>query len=288
MNELATVNQAELADLAAELGAKSSASNGPRMPMLRINRAFEDADGRELPRGHIFLSGEKPVYATEVKFRPLSHHFQYSKYDAAANKYTCTSRQISDWSEEARDTQGTIRCGKPDGKTMQTLSADERSKYRDVKLARLVRGVVSYTGKTIDGEEVTIENQPCLLKLTGQNNFQSGSGDRPYAPFEEQFKRRIPKGYDMWNFEVTLTTKKNKNATGDIVWYTFEYAFDPTSPLPVTQEIFDSVKAVADLVRAENKQVDDAYMSAIRDGIDATEYSFLDDGDLDSDLEDVA
>jgi hypothetical protein len=287
MNEITTFNAADLADLAKELGAKSSASNGQRIPVLRINRALEDDKGRELPRGQMFLSGDTPVYATEVTFRPLSHHFQYSKYDSATKKYTCWTRQIADWGEEPRDTKGTLRCGKPDGKTLNAMDRDARAKYKDVKLVRLVRGLVTYTGKTIDGEEVTIENQPCILKLSGQNNFQSGEG-KPYAPFEEQFKKRIPKGYEMWNFEVTLTTKKHKNETGDVIWYTFEYGFDPTLPLPVTQNIYDSVVAVAQIVREENAKVDKAYMAALKGDIDnLDDYEVLGE-DLDNDLEDVA
>jgi hypothetical protein len=288
MNELTTINPADLAALATELGAKSSAGNGgQRVPVLRINRAIEDAEGRELPRGQMFLTGDNPVYATEVTFVPLSHHFQYSKYDSEAKKYTCWTRQIADWGDEPRDTKGTLRCGKPDSKTLNALGRDERAKYKEVKLVRLVRGLVSYTGKTIDGEEVTIENQPCLLKLSGQNNFQSGDG-KPYAPFEEQFKKRIPKGFEMWNFAVTLTTKKNKNDTGDIMWYTFEYSFDATKPQPVTQTVYDSLLAVLEIVREENKKVDAAYMDAIRGKVDDLDtYTVLGD-DLDDDLEDVA
>lgn len=288
MNDLTTVSSADLAELAAELGAKRTDTGGPRIPLLRINRAVEDDQGRELPRGKIFIAGENPVYADSVTFRPISHHFQYSKYDSEKKKYVCMSRQIADWGEEARDTQGTVRCGKPDSKSMRGMDRDQRAKYKDIKLARLIRGVVSYTGKDIDGNEVTIENQPVLLKLTGQNNFQSGA-DKPYAPFEEQFKKKIPSGYDMWNFDVTLTSKKHKNDTGDIIWYTFEYAFDPKNPQPLTNELFESIKAVSKIVKDENAKVDQAYMAAIRGDLDddADIYERLGD-DLDDDLEDAA
>ena len=286
MNDLTTFNPADLADLAKELGATSSARTTQRIPVLRINRLVEDDDGRLLPRGQIFLSGDTPAYTDKVTFRPLSHHFQYSKYDSVTKKYTCWTRQIADWGDEPRDTKGTLRCGKPDGKTLKLLGSEERTKYKDVQLVRLVRGLVSYTGKTIDGQEVTVENQPCILKLSGQNNFQSGE-KKPYAPFEEQFKNRIPKGFEMFHFEVTLTTKKHKNDAG-VMWYTFEYAFDPTQPLTVTQDIYDSIVAVAELVREENKKVDAAYMKAIRGAVDDLgDYEVLGD-DLDDDLEDVA
>lgn len=286
MNDLTTFNPADLADLAKELGATSSARTTQRIPVLRINRLVEDDDGRLLPRGQIFLSGDTPAYADKVTFRPLSHHFQYSKYDSVTKKYTCWTRQIADWGDEPRDTKGTLRCGKPDGKTLKTLSSEDRAKYKDVQLVRLVRGLVSYTGTTIDGQEITVENQPCILKLSGQNNFQSGE-KKPYAPFEVQFKDRIPKGFEMFHFEVTLTTKKHKNDAG-VMWYTFEYTFDPTQPLPVTQNIYDSIMAVAELVREENKKVDAAYMKAIRGAVDDLgDYEVLGD-DLDDDLEDVA
>jgi hypothetical protein len=63
MNELTTIDQAELAELAKELGATSSARTTQRVPVLRINRLVEDDDGRELPRGQIFLTGDNPAYA---------------------------------------------------------------------------------------------------------------------------------------------------------------------------------------------------------------------------------
>ena len=94
-------------------------------------------------------------------------------------------------------------------------------------------------------------------------------------------------GFEMFHFEVTLTTKKHKNDAG-VMWYTFEYAFDPTQPLTVTQDIYDSIVAVAELVREENKKVDAAYMKAIRGAVDdLDDYQVLGD-DLDDDLEDVA
>lgn len=287
MNALTTVSAADLAKLAEELGAARVEQRGVRIPVLRINRVVEDNDGNLLPRGEIYLDNEIPVYAKSVTFRPLSHHFQYSKFDSASRKYTCWSRQISDWGDEPRDTNGTLRCGKPDSKAMRQMDREERGKYKDVKLTRLVRGIVSYTGTTQSGEEVTVENQPCLLKLTGQNNFQSGA-DKPYAPFEEQFKKRIPAGYDMWNFDLTLTSKRHRNDAGDIVWYTFEYAFDPTSPQPMTDDIYQSVIHIAKLVREENQKVDEAYMKAIKGDFEyADVYEQLGD-DLDDDLEDVA
>lgn len=285
-NELTTVDQAELKALAAELGAVSTQRNAhARVPLLKINRDVEDAKGRELPRGKFFLTGENPAYADTVTFRPLSDHFQYSRWDAEQKKFTCRSRQISDWKDEARDTCGTIRCGKPSGQDWESLSEAQKEKARAVKLTRLVRGLVSYTGTTLDGEEVTYDMQPCLLRLTGQNNFQTG-GKRPIAPFEEHFKKRIPTGYEMWQFDLTLSAEKHRNDAG-VIWYTFKYDFDPNAIIPTTVPVFESVKAVAELVRSENKLVDDAYMKAIRNNVDDAVYDVFGD-DLDSDMEDVA
>ena len=286
MNDLTVVDASALAALSGELGVKAQKSSSVRIPVLKINRAVEDENGKELPRGKIFLTGDKPAYADSVTFRPLSHHFQYSRYDAQSKRFDCWTRQIGDWSEELRDTKGTIRCGRPDGKAMRNMTRDQKQRFKDVKLSRLVRGLVSFTGTTVDGEEVTYENQPCMLKLTGQNNYQSGSGDKPYAPFEAQVRDHVPTGYELWNYELTLTTKKHRNDDGSVIWYTFEYAFDPKDPKQVTKEIYDSIISVRDIVREENAKVDAAYMAAIRgerdlDGV----YSALGD-DLDDDLAD--
>lgn len=289
MSDLVLVEGFNLQDIAAELGATTEQQgSGARLPSLRINRAVEDAEGRNLPRGAFFLSGQDvTAYADSVKFRPLSHHFQYMQYDATEKKYVNWTRQISSFKEEARDIKGTLRCGRPDSKAMNQLTREEKQRFKDIKNVRLVRGIVSFTGKTLDGEEITYENVPCLLRLTGQNNFQS-SDKGVYAPFDAQFRDRIPRGYEIWNFELDLTSKKHRSEDGQTIWYTIEYNMDPKNPLPISQEIYDSIVYVTTMVREENAEVDKKYTEALMgnrgfdDAIDALGSS------LDDDLEDVA
>lgn len=289
MNNIVAVEGFNLSDLAAEMGARSNAeSSGARIPSLRVNRAVEDKDGRELPRGHFFLTGQdETAYAESVTFRPLSHHFQYMEYDAADKKYTCWTRQISDFKEEARDIRGTLRCGRPDSKTMNSLTREEKQRYKNIKNIRLVRGLVSFVGKTLDGKEVTYENVPCLLRLTGQNNFR-GTDKGIYAPFDAQVKDRIPRGYEMWNYELTLTSQKHRSDDGETIWYTIEYAMDPKNPLAISQEVYDSIVYLTTMVRQENAEVDAQYAKALMG--DRTYDDAMDalDGSLDDDLEDVA
>lgn len=289
MNDLVISEGFNLKDLSAEMGtAADTGGSGGRMKSLRVNRAVEDKDGRELPRGHFFLTGEdETAYAASVTFRPLSHHFQYMQYDAATKKYVCWSRQISSFQEEARDIRGTLRCGRPDSKALAQLSREEKQKYKDIKNIRLVRGVVSFVGKTLDGKEVVYENVPCLLRLTGQNNFQS-SDKGVYAPFDAQVRDRVPRGYELWNFDLTLTSKKNRSDDGETIWYTIEYNLDPKDPKPVTQEVYDSIVHIAGMIRNENATVDKQYAAALmgdRDYDDAIEAL---GASLDDDLEDAA
>ena len=281
-----------LADLAAEMGATAEEqTSGARLPLLKTNRRIKDENKKSLPLGAFYLTGQdKIAYAVSevgkpiVKFRPLSHHFQYTHYDAEKDKFVSKSRQIASFTEEARSTNGMLRCGKPDGKTMRTLTSEERTKYKAIKNTRLIRGLVSYTGETAEGEKVTYTNEPCLIKLTGQNNFAS-SDKGVYARFDAQVRDLIPRGYEMWNFDLDIHADEHTSDDGSMFWHTFEWTLNPKDPQAMTQDVYDSVVHIAETIRKENAEVDAAYFDAVKQqaGIDGAIRSLGDD--LDDDFE---
>ena len=59
--------------------------------------------------------------------------------------------------EEARDQMGGVMCGLPTFEDQQAMDLKEREKYNGIDRYRIIRGVVSYTGMTVKGKEVTIE-----------------------------------------------------------------------------------------------------------------------------------
>ena len=117
MNELATISRSEQLELAATLGM--GGTDGPsgtdRLPELKINYQEENEQGQELPRGQLYVkgTGEDPIFAKTVTFRPLSQLFQWIEYDPEANKVANKTLMIPMLRDEARDMKGTVRCGKP-------------------------------------------------------------------------------------------------------------------------------------------------------------------------------
>ena len=288
MTELIVADGFDLQDLAAEMGASAEKTQGARLPRLTTNRRIKDDDGNRLELGHFYLTGQdETAYAESVKFRPLSHHFQYVKYNTEEKKMENWTVQASNFREEFRDVKGTIRCGRPDGKVMNKMTADQRKKYKDVKNVRLIRGLVSFVGKTPAGEEVTYDNVPCLVKLSGQNNFQVNEKG-VYARFDKQVRDVIPRGYEMWNFELDVTSKEHFSDDGSVFWHTFEWSLDPKSPLAVDQTVYDSIVYIAEMVRSENDAVNASYFDAIKRTVDVQGAMDAIGDDLEADFEDVA
>lgn len=288
MTDLIVADGFDLAELAAELGASSEGNSGARLPRLTTNRRIKDDDGNRLELGHFYLTGQdKTAYATSVKFRPLSHHFQYVLYNAEEKKMENWTIQAANFQEEFRDVKGTIRCGRPESKVMNKMTAEERKKFKAIKNVRLIRGLVSFVGTTPDGEEITYDNQPCLVKLSGQNNFQV-TDKGVYSRFDAQVRDRIPRGYEMWNFELDVTSEEHFSDDGSVFWHTFEWAIDPKEPLPLDQKTYDSIVYIAEMVREENKEVDARYFNAIKESADVQGAMDALGDDLEADFEDVA
>jgi len=278
MNDLQIIEGKNLDALAGILGASTNTGGGDagRMPELKINSQVEDDEGNILPRGEFYIKGmDQKVFSPTVKFRPLSHHYQWLHYDPEQNKLVNKTRMVASFREEARDIRGGIKCGKPSYKAMQDMPQEEREKYKDITLFRQVRGLVSYTGKTLSGEEVKIENQPVILMLKGSN----------YGAFEDDYIKTLTRGQNIFDYYVELSTEKHKN--GSVTWYTFVYG-KKDGPVAIDQATYDTMVHIADMISTENKKVDDAYFNAAReDALDASAYNALGDS-LDDDFDDVA
>ncbi len=281
MTELVTTNGKSIAQLAQELGATvgqtSGGNSASRMSELKINASPDDDQGNALPRGHFFIKGEDPgAYSENVSFRALSHHFQYLHYDNTLNKLVSKSKIISHFGEEPIDTAGTVRCGKPKSSQLAEMSPEKREKYSGITCFRQVRGLVSFEGKTASGEKILYENKPVILMLKGTN----------FQPFDEEFLRKIPKGRNIWDYQAKITSKRHKN--GSVVWYTFHFEPDLSNPLGLDQETVDSIGAIADYIKSENKGITTAYNAALTNQkMDQRALNAI-EGDLESDFVDAA
>ena len=281
MNDLSTLDSKEMEELAAILGTEVSggASTVVRVPELRINAKSVNKDTKKpIPQGSFYLKGsDKIAYAESVTFRPLASHVQYFNWDDIDGKRTLVNKSIAvlnPYKDEARDMLGSIACGMPSWDDRQHMDKEVQKKWRAMQ-HRLVRGVVSFTGTTEEGEEVVYENEPCMM-------FHKNS---TYSGFYNGFVKKIPKGHHLYNYEAKITSEYNEN--GSVVWYTFQYEPDLSNVLTFTKDVRDTSIVFAESIRAENKYIDSQYMKSITEGsIDGAAMTAIDS--LDADFEDVA
>ncbi len=247
-NDVAIISQEELDAFAKRAGAEQS--NGDFLPQLKVNYEDEDSDGKELKKGDFFITGQDlTVYAKSVSFRPLTHHFQWIKFDDVAKKVTNRTRFVPSFREEPRDEQGTLRCGKPPSKDLKANPALAK-KYEDITCYRTVQGLATYTGKTADGKTAEVKDVPCALRLKGSN----------FSPFEEEYFGKLGKD-KLWDHDLQLTVSKEKN--GASTYYVIHYEADFASRVPMTVEVFKTANVLQDRVDSTNKEIDTKYYDAV-------------------------
>lgn len=275
MNDLTTIDGIELAELANILGTETSSGGGDTVvsvPKLDHQHAADDDNGNPMPRGEFRLHmPDQIVYAKTVRFRPLASHVQYFLWE---NDKFVKSRALKNMREEARDTAGGIACGMPEWE-VRAENEDLRQKYKDCQ-RRIVRGLVSMTGHSIEGDEVIIENQPTIYFGKGRTN---------YGGFFNEYIKQLPKGSNIFDYEANMSTERMK--VGATVFFKIHWEPLLKNKLPMTQDVFETMKVFADSITAENKYVDDQYFKAhAEDSLDSKAMAAIEDS-LEADLADA-
>jgi len=263
MTELTTDTGSTIEEMAAALGAANTKSGSTKIPSLKINSKGEDDNGNQIPLGAFFLNTPSGrVYAKDgVRLRAFSNHIQYQHW-GTENNLINKSILMRNNAEEAIDQLGGVMCGMPTYEQSRQMSDEERKQFNGRDRFRIIRAVVSYTGKTAEGEEVTITNEPCKLELKRKN----------YGPFFHDVTSKMG-DRNLWDFECILRGEKLKNPAG-MPYY--KIRFDPQfhKPLEMDQDISDSIKAVAQMVQAENARIVEMYKTAGQDdAIDSVDSS---------------
>ena len=273
---LATVSASDERAIAAMLGMATEEKTF--MPQLKINLDDEDAAGNELKKGKFFITGQEvPVYADKVRIRPLSQMFQWVEYDPDANKSTNRTLVIPNFRAEPRDEKGGVRCGKPASKVLKD-NPELAKKFKNITCFRLVHCLVSYTGNTSTGEEVTVENQPALLRLKGAN----------FSPFEDEVVKALPKGTKLYDFWIEVSNTKKKN--GSVTYFVLNFNPDIGKPVPLDQMTYDTMVHIVGTIKEENDRIESKYRAAISgrnaDSAAMNAIDVLDSDSLDDDLVD--
>lgn len=253
MNELVTIDAAKQRELNALLGANND-SNNDRLAVLKVNSKRKDASGRKIAEGTFVLTGmDEPVYAETVMIRPLAHNFQWLQFDSEALKLTNKTIIVPNFRMDPIDMKGGLRCGKPPSKVLREMSKEDQKRYADIKCYRQVRCLVTYTGKTADGTEVTVENKPALLALKGAN----------FSPFEDQVMKRLPAGRNIYDYWVKLSTTEHEN--GSVVYFVIKFEPDFGNPVPLDNTTMETMYVIADMISAENSTVKKKHQDALYD-----------------------
>lgn len=274
----------ELNSLASMMGATAKPAaneNAMRLPQLVVNSQADDDDGNPLPRGHFTIkNGETPAYAQTVTVRVLSNHFQYMTYDPNEKRVTCKSVEIANWGQEAIDTKGTTRCGKPTSAQLREMAPEDQERHKNTTCFRKIRVLVTGTAKTATGDVVEWKNVPAIIMAKGTN----------FNPFNDQVVKMLPNGRNAWDFNIELKAERQKN--GSVVWFVINFYPDFKNPLAMDEEVVGHIKNFADSINAENARIKKQYEAALssqtldQSAIDAINNSL--DDDLNDDLDDVA
>jgi hypothetical protein len=276
MNDLTTVDGIELAELADILGTETASGGGGdtlvRVPKLDHQHAADDDEGNPMPRGEFRVHmPDQIIYGKTLRFRPLASHVQYFLWE---DDKLIKSRALKNMREEARDTAGGIACGMPDWE-VRAENEELRQKYKDCQ-RRVVRGLVSMDGHTLSGEEVFIKNQPVIYWGKGRTN---------YGGFFNEYIKALPKGANIFDYEAEMSTERLK--VGATVFFKIHWKPDLSTKLPMTQEVFETMKVFADTITAENKYVDDMYFKSVaEDSLDTKALAAIEDS-LEADLVDA-
>ena len=151
-------------------------------------------------------------------------------------------------------------CGMPTYEQSIQMTPEQRKEYEGRDRYRVIRGLVSYTGKTASGEERTIENEPVIMSLKRKN----------YGPFYHDVIKRIPSDGKFFNYRLALTADKQTTDKG-AKYYIMRFSPDLQNKVTLDQKLYDSMTAVAGMVKAENERIDKSYFDAIARKADEVE-----------------
>lgn len=217
--ELSTINSTiSNEDLMRLTGQEQGSGPKSFLPRLKINRDFEDSNGGQIPPGTYTINiDDKDVYSKTATFRPFMKCFQYQVYDADTNTYPNKTILFKSWSEEALDEKGGVKCSKVTGKAKDKLTKEQVEAQKNIKCYTNIYGVITMEGATASGETISIENEPCLVRVTG-SAFQPWNdtldiitqAKRPYfaSEIDLQAPKREKKGATIYYVPVLKVNNK--------------------------------------------------------------------------------
>jgi hypothetical protein len=260
MTELTTQDDAEFNRRLAQMSGQYIGGSDNFIPKLSVNRAAEDPKTKQdLPIGAFTLNTKAHgrVFAKRkesIQFRLYAKRYGYVKFD---NDYdngpgqkkgatTARSVQLSDFrkgSEYISD-DGTLKCGK--------ASLPEGTKNPTVKTKIFFYGTVSFKGTTVEGTEVELVNEPCVLVQGGKN----------FLTIDGIFKDFGKDGRRFFDYYMTLTPVYVPVADSGV--YNVEMSFtDLTKRLDFGDEGMKTLESFFNYIEGNNKAIELKFNQAI-------------------------
>lgn len=224
-----------------------------------LNETILDSNDKVVAKAGMYIVPTEEygnVYMEEVPVRLLAKRFYYSHMQEQPDKswkLVSESMYEKTMRGEYLDTVGTTKCGRiPVAKgEYETLSKEIKDHNGERKFNLIAWGLVSGKGITDDGTKVELSNVPVTIVRTGTR-----AGE-----FFEFIKKAY--GNDRYYLFTTLLTKTKKDTVGTNTFYIWNY--DKGTPLPLTQDIVDSISGVNEIITQHNTRVYEAYNKASED-----------------------
>jgi len=282
MTTLPTINNSLSYEQIAQLtGQEMPSKAASTLKVLKINRDFEDDDGKALPSGTFTLNvdGEN-VYAKTIKFQLFMQRYQYIHYDQTEGEFVGKSVMANNLypQTEVHDSNGTMRCGSVPSAKRDNLTVEQATKQRDIKCYRMLFGKVTFNDAVnAKGEKREVANMPIIWKARGAN-FMPIS-----VPLDALTAQRKPFIY----YDMIVSLKKEKN--GSVIYYVGTFS-SPNGPLDFGEDDQNLLADFNSYIETENKDVMKDYDSALRSSgniIDAESTTVTMDDVLNDDIPDL-
>ena len=144
---------------------------------------------------------------------------------------------------------GGTKCGKVPFKELETLTNEEAAKQKNIKCYTLAYGLLNMHAVTGAGEEVNVEDLPCLWRITGMN----------FRPVNESIKSIKNRGKLIQNTNLLLSTKRKKHGTN--VYYMTDISIDD-KVVEFSKKDLSTMELFAETINEENKKVVESWKQA--------------------------
>lgn len=254
--------EASTSDIMLAVGQTQVYEDTGGLPTLRVNYLDEDIDGNPIPKGQFTLMVDgQQVFAPEVDLRIMYATNQLSHYDQAEGKPVATTIYFNNRTDEIPDDAGGYNAGKVSKEELEKLSPAEQEQQKEIKLSRVLFGYVSCEGKTHDGKEIKVEDQPCVYYGRATN----------FMPVVRYLNALSKNNILMMSVITHITLDKHKR--GQVTFWTI----NPTvkEEVKLERDYPKKVKFFADWVEEQNARIMEKHNNAQADKtIDGKEFDW--------------